>query len=39
MNIEHLSKQLSAYGSVVPYPPAWKPYGLEAGTESSRKPG
>jgi hypothetical protein len=24
---------------VVPYPPACKPYGLEAGTESSRRPG
>ena len=24
---------------VVPYPPAWKPYGLEARAESSRKPG
>ena len=24
---------------VVPHPPAWMPYGLEAGTESSRKPG
>jgi hypothetical protein len=34
---------LRAVGSilrgVVPYPPAWKSYGLEAGTESSRKPG
>ena len=29
----------STLRGVVSYPPAWKPDGMEAGTESSRKPG